>query len=55
MSNTRELDAEWMETDCPGCGHTYLWHIDERNQCTHCRADYGRPVNLSDLSKKLRK
>ena len=44
MGNTRKIDNEWMETDCPTCGHTYLWHIEERNLCTGCGADYGKLI-----------
>jgi len=53
LSNVRKLDAEWLETDCPLCGHVYLWHVEERNQCTKCDADYG-PL-ITDLAAHFKK
>jgi uncharacterized protein (DUF983 family) len=41
MTPIKKLDTEWFETTCPLCGHTYLWHCEDLNQCTRCGADYG--------------
>lgn len=48
MSNTRELDAMWMETDCPECGVTYRWHREHRNVCPNGH-DFGFLLDLDEL------